>query len=1023
MTTFHALTGFQRPRLHIWRDKPADAASQLAYTIDPIGRDPGTGLHRFEVRFDSRIHEEAHALLLGPGEGENGGDKWEQGRHAKDIKRGSDYVMPAELWFSEGATRALKEDPFSAAQNDVRIHVVTVDRYVDAKLMIWTPITGRRDVGRSGQEDTGIFFDVALTGNDQHWFLFKLIDVIGGEDKYEPDQANRLWCAQDGREVWIIPHATAVNTRKPEPKTLIVRFNQFEEPTMPELHIWQEGYLLGAGAKGTREADGWTRFEYSAYTEIPYNFLFWNPELPEAKRWEHQEATRNVYLDGDGAAWTVSGDSSKRRLGENGVWTLEGDHELFGQAPAPTKQVVLEIAARDPTSPAKDSLVLDVWVNRARQMLHAGVAPDAGGRWIFATYPEIVTSFRFRTDGVTERVDRHTIKVKSDDASPVLRYVVTERSDPLPKHPVSDLFADPTFAIWRPGAWIEDGFVRFAVYCPWASCLDVIGEFTDFEEKPLPMRSTLDGTYWWAQMPASDAITAVGRPSLHGARYKFRINQNMQVQDPAADWVENSNPASWSKLVDHAAYVWRNNSWGRPGWEYLTAYQLHPAWFAQRGGTSGLDGVARELTDPGGYLRRVNATALLLMPVCEFAGDKGWGYNPSFFYAVESSYGGPDALKRLVDEAHGRGFAVLVDVVFNHAGTSDNVLWTVASDSFFDGDTDWGAMINFDHPQVIHFFEQNLAHFMRQYRIDGFRFDFTRVIRYGGDGDAHIKIKGSGGGWDFMRRLQSVARGIDPGCIFMAEHLPNEWDLTGYWGVMDTQWNDNFHDRIVDASRGSEVMGELANAMKITHTEASRWHESTNYPESHDEVGNVPDRIVNVAGVGQGYRRNKVAAAATLLARGIPMWFMGAESGEWRQFSKDGAATLDLDFYERDVSAIRIRNWWNRLAELRRGNSRIEGPSPIRVKFAQDEMLAFTRGDGEDLFVLLNFGYRSDWHRLANLSLPYGDYKELLNSTWGDYRIDVEGETEHSNGGWDARLNGDSWLNVPSYGVVVLERW
>ena len=75
------------------------------------------------------------------------------------------------------------------------------------------------------------------------------------------------------------------------------------------------------------------------------------------------------------------------------------------------------------------------------------------------------------------------------------------------------------------------------------------------------------------------------------------------------------------------------------------------------------------------------------------------------------------------------GLAVLQDVVFNHAGPSDNALWSVANESFFDGDTEWGAMINFDHPQVAHFFEQNLVHFMTHYRVDGFRFDFTDLLR------------------------------------------------------------------------------------------------------------------------------------------------------------------------------------------------------------------------------------------------------------------------------------------------------
>jgi 1,4-alpha-glucan branching enzyme len=255
----------------------------------------------------------------------------------------------------------------------------------------------------------------------------------------------------------------------------------------------------------------------------------------------------------------------------------------------------------------------------------------------------------------------------------------------------------------------------------------------------------------------------------------------------------------------------------------------------------------------------------------------------------------------------------------------------------------------------------------------------------------------------------------------MAENYPNDWDLSRSQGPMDTQWGDNFHDRLVDAAKGWDVMRELADAIALTYVECERWHEATHFPESHDEVGNVPNRIVNVAGFGQGLRRNKVAAAATLFSRGIPLWFMGAESGEWRQFKQNTNDTLDLDAYEQDSNASRVRAWWNKLCELRRGNNRIEGPSPVRIHYAQDGVLAFSRGDGADWFVVLNFSNRGGERSLAALNLPFGEYKELLNSTWGSYR--VEGEDEHANGGWNARLRREYNLNVPDFGAVVLERW
>ena len=103
----------------------------------------------------------------------------------------------------------------------------------------------------------------------------------------------------------------------------------------------------------------------------------------------------------------------------------------------------------------------------------------------------------------------------------------------------------------------------------------------------------------------------------------------------------------------------------------------------------------------------------------------------------------------------------------------------------------------------------------------------------------------------------------------------------------------------------------------------------------------------------RGCGGTRSSAAATLFSRGIPLWFMGAESGEWRQFSQNTNDVLDLDAYERDVAASRVRAWWNKLCELRRGNSRIEGPAPLRVHYAQDGMLAFSRGEGAEWFVVL----------------------------------------------------------------------
>lgn len=1005
MITINLLTRFGEPSLRIWRDKTSQSSSEAPFDATHIGRS-SPEMHQFQAALDSQIHGDVHAKA-------HHDKDWDADYHGKTLPRISQYRFPEQLWCAEGAARVLTEDPFAKAQQRVRIHLITANRYRQGKLYLWSPGRPERWLDAAGEDQAGPFFDVDLEGRDQHLFLFKFMSVDG---RYEPDYANRLWSSQDGAEIWVHSESAAISYRRPSLQPLVVHFAPTVGGAAARMHLWQESSDFVQDIPGTAEDDGWFRFEWPIYSELPYHFKFKDETLQPV--WEHNEAKRQLFLR-DGAAWAVDGQGQAQCLGSEGVWTLEGDHELFAARPVADREVLLEIVDAQPGIPSDGEIVLDVWINQARDPLLAGLSRCSDGNWRFSTYPEVVTSFRFRVNGMAEPVDRHALKIAAGTTGSTQRYVVLGRSDPLPAKPVPGLFRDPPFKIERPGTWITDGCVRFSVHSPRASCVEVIGEWTGWEQSPLPMYSTRDGAYWWAEVPVASITDAVGRPNVHGTLYKFRLNQVRLVQDPAADWVENSDPSRASRLVDHSLYAWRSNAWQRPGWEYLTIYQLHPSRFSQRDGANGLNAVAREISDANGYLRKVKATALLLMPVCEFAGDHGWGYNPSFFYAVESAYGGPNALKAVVDAAHEQGMAVLLDVVFNHAGTGDNALWAVAGESFFDGDTEWGAMINFDHPQVVHFFTQNLLHFMIHYRVDGFRFDFTRVIRYGQYWSDHINRPGSGGGWEFMKQLQEAIHSKDPRCIMMAEHYPNEWDLSYPEGPMDTQWNDDFHDRMVEAACGREVMGKLAEAMQQSQTVCRRWHESTHFPESHDEVGNVPNRIVAV-GKEQGLRQNKVAAAATLFGRGIPLWFMGAESGEWRQFGQDDWDALKLDRYEGEEAACRIRSWWNRLCELRRGNNSIEGPSPIRIHFAQDMMLAFSRGEGADWFVVLNFGNRSGEIPLAMLNLPDGEYKELLNSSWGPYQ--VEREDEHPNGGWDAHLRREYQLNVPDYGVVILQR-
>jgi 1,4-alpha-glucan branching enzyme len=256
-------------------------------------------------------------------------------------------------------------------------------------------------------------------------------------------------------------------------------------------------------------------------------------------------------------------------------------------------------------------------------------------------------------------------------------------------------------AIWSPSpGFYKDGNDWYAIIHakPGTKRIRLVGDFTGWDQQPIQLTRTPDEKFWWFK----GGDTKFSRPPHAGDRYKFIItdqgNSDLQVQDPAARRVENSSLTANSIVTENSTYSWHDSSWSRPGPEYYMIYQLHPLRFtARHAGMSPLRQVTEELNGNGtqDYINALHATAIQLLPVNEFPGDVSWGYNPSFFYAVESAYGTPDELKQLVDTAHQHGMAVVLDLVFNHGGSGDNILWQVAqtdisNGTYYDGDTVWG---------------------------------------------------------------------------------------------------------------------------------------------------------------------------------------------------------------------------------------------------------------------------------------------------------------------------------------------
>tara|TARA_R110002020_G_scaffold58372_8_gene160081 strand:+ start:2332 stop:4032 length:1701 start_codon:yes stop_codon:yes gene_type:complete len=367
-----------------------------------------------------------------------------------------------------------------------------------------------------------------------------------------------------------------------------------------------------------------------------------------------------------------------------------------------------------------------------------------------------------------------------------------------------------------------------------------------------------------------------------GARYRFRISDDLAVPDPASRQ-QSGGVHAWSMVTDPDAYRWTLPDWaGRP-WEEAVILELHV------GVLGGFAGVAEQLE----HWRDLGITAIELMPVGAFSGTRNWGYDGVLPYAVAESYGTPDELKALVDRAHGLGMMVMLDVVYNHFGPDGNYLGAYAS-SFFDDTTDtpWGGAVAVSRDPVRRYFIDNALMWLGEYRFDGLRFDAVHAI-----GDA-----------EFLDGMVSEIRTELPGrqihLVLENEHNDADRLLPGGY---DAQWNDDFHNVLhvlltgetegYYAAFADDPTARLARCLEqgfvyqgeesgngprgkpSAHLEATSF---VAFLQNHDQIGNraMGDRLLELTDPA----RLCAAVALMLLCPQIPMLFMGEERGSRTPF-------------------------------------------------------------------------------------------------------------------------------------------
>ncbi|MGC5584666.1 alpha-amylase family glycosyl hydrolase [Ornithinimicrobium sp. W1665] len=533
------------------------------------------------------------------------------------------------------------------------------------------------------------------------------------------------------------------------------------------------------------------------------------------------------------------------------------------------------------------------------------------------------------------------------------------------------------------GAIAVDGGFAFRVWAPHATAVAVVGDFNGWDEQAHPMESEGNGN-WYVEVPGAE----------HGQEYKLLLTNGEHTFhriDPRAYAVTNS--VGNGILYDQGRFEWEGDEqFQTPGQHELVLYETHIGSFVDAA-----DGPAdlHDLTGKLDYLVGLGVNAIELMPLMEFAGDYSWGYNPAHIFAVEHTYGGPDALKTFVKEAHRRGIAVLVDVVYNHFGPSDLPTWQFDGWSengkggiYFYNDwrsnTPWGdTRPDYGRQEVRDFILDNARMWLHDYHVDGLRLDMTPYMRHvdGFSGDIPE-------GWEMMRRVGELVRTDFPGRIVIAEDLHNDPAVTSTQeggAAMHAQWDNQFvHPvREVLTAPGDEHRSIPAVAKAVMH----RYHHAFDrviYTESHDEVANGKARITSeVQGENpSGWDAQKMAtlgAALVLTAPGMPMLFQGQEFLEDEWFRD----TVPLD-WERAWSFRDITQLFRDLVRMRRNldgeTAGLRGPNTTLVTLDDDaNVIAYVRSsdDGRHVLVALNLTAHAVQREVK---LPGGRWRVRFNS-------------------------------------------
>ena len=477
----------------------------------------------------------------------------------------------------------------------------------------------------------------------------------------------------------------------------------------------------------------------------------------------------------------------------------------------------------------------------------------------------------------------------------------------------------------------EDGAVRFRI---WAPGVHSVAIEIDEMERVIPLEWMGEG---WFELTTHEAGV--------GSRYRYVLQDGRRVPDAASRY-QPMDVHGPSEVIDPAAYAWKDGEWKGRRWEEAVLYEMHVGTFTE-------EGTFRAAIEKLDHLVELGVTGIELMPVADFAGRRGWGYDGVLMYAPNASYGRPEDLKALVDAAHARGLMVILDVVYNHFGPEGNYLPSYAPQIFNPAHTTpWGAAVNYDgegSEAVREFVINNAIYWVKEFHFDGLRLDAVHAIK--DDSAKHVLE-------ELAERVREAAGERQVHLIL--ENAENHARRLGGGEAerecYTAQWNDDVHHALHTAATGedggyyADFKGDTKMLARALAEGFARGEASGELPpdafvtflQNHDQVGNraLGDRLHAIV----EKRVARAVAAVYLLLPQVPMLFMGEEWGSRQPFP------YFCDFGGELAEKVREgrREEFKKFPEFQDESKREQIPDPLREETFRSGKLAWKEGERED---------------------------------------------------------------------------